>query len=303
MEHPEPRQALAHDFGSAEALISVRFNRSFPFMPALKLLQAASTGINSILLDTVPAGVPVCNAYGHQIAVAEYAILGMLVCARDLLRTHRRFARGKWHESETGVIPTYGEVYGKTVCIIGLGRIGLETAGRAKALRMRVIGCNRTTDRKMPNVDELSDLSGIVACVARADFVVVACALTEETRGIVDSRVLGAMKRTAFIVNVGRGPLIDESHLYEALLTGQIGGAVLDVWYRYPNQENPHPPPSKFPFHELDNVIITPHVSGWTDGMLERRWSEIATNLDNLALGKALINLSGVGCAKAVPQP
>jgi hypothetical protein len=62
MEHPEPRQARAHDFGSAEALISVRFNRSFPFMPALKLLQAASTGINSILLDTVPAGVPVCNA-------------------------------------------------------------------------------------------------------------------------------------------------------------------------------------------------------------------------------------------------
>jgi phosphoglycerate dehydrogenase-like enzyme len=289
----EPTADLAAELVSAEVLISCRYHRSFPPMPALRLLQVPATGINSISLAAVPATAAVCNAFGHQIAVAEYVILGMLACARDLLAVRQRFVLGKWHAGggATDTPPTYGEVHGKTLCIVGLGRIGLEIAVRAKALGMRVIGCNRTLEGSRPCIDEVRPLAQIADLAARSDFLVLACALTEETRGIVDRQVLGVMPPTAFIINVGRGPLVAEEDLYVALQARRIAGAVLDVWYRYPDQSDPHPPPSKFPFGELDNVIMTPHVSGWTDGMLQRRWSEIAANLNSLALGKSLSNL------------
>ena len=292
--------AFLDQFATADALVSVRFDEHCPPMPMLKLLQAASTGVNSIRFDLVPAQVSICNSYGHEIAVAEYTVLGMLACAHNIVKLQDEFVRGAWSWGEIAVHPTHSEVFGKTVCIIGLGRIGRETAKRAKALGMHVIGCNRTTERQIPDVDEMADLSNIADRAAQADFVVVACALTDETRHIVDRRVLGAMKNSAFILNVGRGLLINERDLYDALVTRQIGGAVLDAWYRYPTRENPTPPPSDLPFYRLDNVILTPHISGWTGGMVDRRWSDIARNLDSLALGRAFFNVVRPG-RPAVP--
>ena len=288
-----PPADLAAELAAAQVLISCRYNGSFPPMPALRLLQVPATGLNSISLPTVPAAATVCNAFGHQIAVAEYVILGMLACVRDLLAVRQRFVLGKWHTgaSATDSPPTYGEVHGRTLCIVGLGRIGTEIAIRAKALGMRVIGCNRTLERSSPYLEEARPLAHIADLATRADFLVLACALTEQTRGIVDRRVLAALPPTAFLINVGRGPLVAEEDLYLALKSRRIAGAVLDVWYRYPDQSDPHPPPSEFPFNELDNVIMTPHVSGWTDGMLRRRWAEIAANLNSLALGSDLSNL------------
>ena len=288
-----PAADLAAELAAAQVLISCRYNGSFPPMPALRLLQVPATGLNSISLAAVPAAAAVCNAFGHQIAVAEYVMLGMLACVRDLLAVRQRFVLGNWHTgaSATDGPPTYGEVHGRTLCIVGLGRIGTEIAIRAKALGMRVIGCNRTLERSSPYLEEVRPLAHIADLATRADFLVLACALTEETRGIVDRRVLAALPPTAFLINVGRGPLVAEEDLYLALKSRRIAGAVLDVWYRYPDQSDPHPPPSKFPFNELDNVIMTPHVSGWTDGMLRRRWAEIAANLNSLALGSDLSNL------------
>ena len=153
----------------------------------------------------------------------------------------------------------------------------------------------------MCDVDQLAGLAAVAECAAEADFVLVACALSDETVNIVDARVLATMKQTAYIINVARGPLISEPDLYRALQSRQIAGAVLDAWYHYPSAQNPHPAPSDFPFSALDNVIMTPHISGWTDGMLDRRWSEIAANLDNLALGKPLINLVRAADAAASP--
>jgi phosphoglycerate dehydrogenase-like enzyme len=289
----EPTADLAPEFAGADVLISCRYRESFPAMPALRLLQVPATGVNSISLAAVPPAAAVCNAFGHQIAVAEYVLLGMLACTRDLFAVRERFVGGKWHAGPAGgdSPPPFGEIHGKTLCIVGLGRIGLEIAVRAKALGMRVIGCNRTVEGVRPYIEELRPLSQIADLAARSDFLVLACALTDETRGIVDQRVLAAMPRTAFLINVGRGPLVVEEDLYVALKSRRIAGAVLDVWYRYPDQDNPHPPPAKFPFRELDNVIVTPHVSGWTEGMLERRWSEIAANLNRLAAGENLSNL------------
>jgi phosphoglycerate dehydrogenase-like enzyme len=271
--------------------ISVLSTSLTPSMPALKLLQAACAGTDAIELDKVPADVTVCNAYGHPIAVAEYVMMSMIVCAHQFLKIHQGFVQGKWYWSGLPVHPPHAEVYGKTVCLIGLGRIGQETARRAKAMGMRVVACNRTTARQVSDVDEIGDLSSVARLAATADFVVAACALTPETRYIVSREVLAAMKSSAFIINVGRGPLVDEHALYQALSTHQIAGAVLDAWYRYPTPAVPHPPPSEYPFAQLDNVIMTPHISGWTDGMIDRRWSEIAANLDRFARHQPLGNV------------
>ena len=93
-----------------------------------------------------------------------------------------------------------------------------------------------------------------------------------------------------FIVNVGRGPIINEDALYHALSTGQSGGGAIDVWYNYPSKDDPNPWPSKHPMQELDNLIMTPHNSGWTQEQIDRRWTFVAANLDRLARGEAPLN-------------
>jgi phosphoglycerate dehydrogenase-like enzyme len=93
-----------------------------------------------------------------------------------------------------------------------------------------------------------------------------------------------------FIVNVGRGPIIDEDALYEALSSKRIGGGAIDVWYQYPSKDDPSPWPSKHPMQELDNLIISPHNSGWTQEQIDRRWRFVASNINRLARGEAPLN-------------
>lgn len=291
LEMYSPAQFANPRFATADALVAIRFDGTYPAMPALKLLQAPATGLNAIQFDAVPAHVPICNSYGHQVAIAEYCIFAMLACAHDVLSLHREFSAGHWRWSGLPAHPQHDEINGATLCLVGLGRIGIETARRAKAMGMRVIACNRTVTSPPPEVEEIAGLDSLREFAARADFVVVNCALVPETTGLVNAEVLGAMKRTAFIVNVSRGPVIEEAPLYYALASKQIAGAVLDVWYRYPDAAHLHPRPSIFPFHELSNVIMTPHMSGWTRGMVQRRWAEVAGNLDRLAQGRPLVNV------------
>ena len=113
--------------------------------------------------------------------------------------------------------------------------------------------------------------------------------LSPRTRGLLDARRLAAMKRSAFLINVGRAEIVDEAALYRALSNGGLAGAALDVWYRYPTSAGPTPP-ATLPFHTLANVIMTPHVSGWTEGMLEGRAKVIAENIERTARGELPIN-------------
>jgi phosphoglycerate dehydrogenase-like enzyme len=124
----------------------------------------------------------------------------------------------------------------------------------------------------------------------RSDYLVIAMPATPDTIGSIDRQRLGLMKSTAFLVNVSRAEIVDENALYEALAQHSIAGAALDVWYRYPSQPGPAAP-SKRPFHQLPNVLMTPHVSGWTDGMLEARAKLIAENIRRVAQGERPLNL------------
>jgi phosphoglycerate dehydrogenase-like enzyme len=128
------------------------------------------------------------------------------------------------------------------------------------------------------------------AVIGRSDYVLVSMPATPDTVGLMDRRRLGLMKATAFLINVARAEIADQDALYEALAQRSIAGAALDVWYRYPCEPGPAAPAAR-PFHELANVLMTPHVSGWTDGMLDARAKLIAENIRRIARGETPLNL------------
>jgi phosphoglycerate dehydrogenase-like enzyme len=108
---------------------------------------------------------------------------------------------------------------------------------------------------------------------------------------LIDARRLALMKGSAFLVNIARGAVVDEDAIYAALRDRVIGGAALDVWWQYPNAAEPDRRPSRYPFHELPNVVMTPHCSGWTEGMVARRWAEVAGNINRFVRGEPLENV------------
>lgn len=285
----DPKEELARALAGADVLISLVWNASFPRAPQLKLIQSPGTGVDFIDFAAVPEGVRVCNCYGHAEGTAEYVMLALLLwCHVNFLPGARSFREERsWRYSGRVNGPINDELYGKTVGVLGLGAIGRAVAERAKGFGTRVIGCNRTR-REVPHVDRLYGLDEIDAFLAECDFVIVAAALAPETEGLVDAGRFAAMKPSAVLVNVGRGPIVDEDALYAALKDKRIRGATLDVWYAYPSKDSLTIAPSKHPFHELDNVWMTPHTAAWTTGMVDRRWSEIADNLDRLARGEPL---------------
>jgi phosphoglycerate dehydrogenase-like enzyme len=127
--------------------------------------------------------------------------------------------------------------------------------------------------------------------MATADAVVVTLPLTEGTRGLIDAQALSAMRAQAVLINVGRGPVIDEQALFDALKQRRIGGAVIDTWYQYPDPAQAQCAPSRLDFASLDNLVMTPHMSGWTEGTVRRRQQTLADNITRLAQGQPLINV------------
>lgn len=287
----DPREDFARALEEADVLISMAWNASFPPAPKMKLLQVPGTGFEGIDFSAVPAGVAVCNAYGHAEGMAEYTLLGMLVWCHRFHDADRTFREGSWEYSGRMNGPVNAELYGKTLGIVGYGSIGHAVAERAKPFGMKVIAINRTLREKPACVDEWVGFDNLDSTLPALDYIVVAAALGPETEGLIGGAQFGKMKSSAVILNVGRGAIIEEGALFEALKSRRIRGATIDVWYgHYPSKDNPRVPPGKYPFHELDNLYMTPHTSGWTTGMIDRRWTDIAENLDRLARGEPLLH-------------
>jgi phosphoglycerate dehydrogenase-like enzyme len=140
-------------------------------------------------------------------------------------------------------------------------------------------------------VEHVEPMKKLDELLAKSDFILLALPLDSSTAGLIAGERIAQMKPGAFIINVARGALIDEKALYEACRDRRIGGAAIDTWYRYPAQGEGRGDPSSLPFRDLDNVIMTPHGSGWTEGLLPRRCRLIAQNLDHLARGEPLVNV------------
>jgi len=280
-----------HALRAADAMVSMSWRGPMPPAPRLQLLQALGAGVDEIDFALLPPWTAVCNCFEHETAIAEYVLAAMLEWTIGVRRMDARLRRGDWTGSYL-CGPRHSELHGKTLGIVGYGRIGREVARRASAFGMRIRACGRVAgagdDLSGPvlGMDQLPQLLG------QCDFVLVSAPLTEQTRGLFGTAAFAAMRADAVIINVARGAIIDEGALYHALRGRRIGGAIIDVWYRYPPQGvTEGPEPSHLPFHELDNILMTPHASAWTDGLLPRRSRAIAENLDRLARGEPLVNV------------
>jgi phosphoglycerate dehydrogenase-like enzyme len=272
-----------------DVALSIRFGSAEIAAVHCRLLQCSGAGLDGIAFDKLPRETVVCNVSEHEIPIAEYVMAGMLEHEIGLARAAAEFDGDKWGGLFRGRA-LHGELAGKTIAIVGFGRIGKALAVRARAFGMRIVAVNRS-GRPAVEADEVMRFDRLPDAVADADYVVLACPLTEETHGLVDATILGRMKPTAFLINVARGEVADEAALWEALSGHGIAGALIDTWYAYPRPGESDPRPSRFPFHTLPNVSCTPHMSGWTEGLIIRRYRRMAENIAHFARGEPLDNV------------
>ncbi len=273
----------------ADAMISMDWRWDID-TSKLKLLHLPGAGTDEIEFSKLAPSTTVCNVFEHDIGIAEYVMAGMLEMTLGLRAMDQGLRQGRWNGSYL-CGPRHGELFGQTLGIVGYGRIGREVARRARAFGMRIIACSRTAKSNDEFAERVDAMAQFDRLLQESDFVVVATPLTDSTRGLFNSAVFAKMKSNSVIVNVARGAIIDEAALYGALKSKRIGGAVIDTWYHYPKQGEDFGLPSKLPFHELDNIIMTPHASGWTHNLTVRRCQGIADNLNRLARGEPLINV------------
>ena len=254
----------------------------------LKFVQAPWAGVDGFSLELLKSkGVMLASAKGcNARVVAEHALALMLALAKRVVFLNERVKGGGW-------VPWSEETFlddleGKTLVILGYGNIGRELARMCKCLGMHVIGVRRQPAEPDEYAERVAGLAELEEVVGNADFLVVTLPLTPETRGVVSRRVLKAMKPTAYLVNVGRGAVVDEEALYEALMKGWIAGAALDVWWSYPPDPNA---PSRLGVHKLPNVIATPHKAGWTRESRRRCMEFAAENVARYLKGEKPLNV------------
>jgi D-2-hydroxyacid dehydrogenase (NADP+) len=249
--------------------------------PQLKWVQAITAGVDYMDLDEIGRrGIVLTNGRGiHKIHMAEYAVAAMINLARGFHLLFRNQLQKKWERSVT-----QEEIHGATVGIIGLGAIGAEIAKKAAFMGMRVIGVKRTAG-PVDHVEEVHAPDDMAAVFRRSDYIINLLPYTQETEKLIDRRFFDQMKPTACFINIGRGLTVNEDDLIEALRNKKIRAMVSDVYYT-----EPLPPVS--PLWDLENVILTPHISGVSPHYMARAMQIIAHNLDVYLSGQGeMINL------------
>jgi len=256
--------------------------------PNLKWLQLTSAGVDRLIdSDLVRSGkVMVTTASGiHAVPIGEYVIGSMLAYAKGFPRAFRNQEKNLWQ----GYVAT--ELEGATVGILGLGAIGRHVARLAQGMGMRVLATRRSQKERMPGEDagepfvtEIFPRDEIPALLGQSDYVVLAVPLTDESRHMIGEAELRAMKPNAVIVNIARGAVIDQPALIAALKKGAIGGAALDV-------TDPEPLPADSELWGLDNVMVTPHISGGTPKYMTRAIELFCDNLRRYLEGETLRNV------------
>lgn len=265
------------------------FDRLIARCPQLAWVHSATAGVERVLTPAaLQRGLAITNARGvFSDPIAEYVMLMILAVNRRLPQLLELQRERTWQPLESVEL---GDV---TVGVVGLGSIGRRVADLARAFGSRVVAVRRAAERP----EELRDRPGIAETLpperlpelmAQSDFVVLALPLTPETESIVDAALLAHAKPGSWLINVARGRLIDERALIRALRDGRLGGAVLDTF-----REEPLPPDS--PLYDVPNLIITPHTSWSSSGVLDRSIELFCENLGRFRRGQPLLNLVDPG--------
>lgn len=248
-----------------------------PIASNLKWIHFLSAGVDGIwALRFDKSRYMLSKSSGvHAVPMAEYVIGGILYFLKGFHIYQRQQRNREWTRH------WLDEAFGKSVIIIGLGAIGKEIARRCKDLGMNVTGI-ATRVRDVEYVDTVVTTAELQGVLPDADFVVVCVPLTKQTRGLLSRTMLESMKRGAYLIDVSRGAIVDQSALADLIKSGHIGGAVLDVF-------ETEPLPAGSPFWDLDNVLITPHVSGTTPFYMERAIDIFLRNLESLRVNGTLM--------------
>lgn len=287
-----PREAAhdpAHDgrVSADDVMVSLRLERGGAPLPRMRMLHVPGAGLDGIDLKALHPETILCNVFEHEIPIAEFTLGSMLEWEIDFEGMRRGFTPRTWSDIYRSRVP-HGEIHGKSLVILGYGRIGQAVARRAAAFGMRVTAVDPAmAARPDPNAvaDEIVDPSRLAQVCRAADYLVVTCPLSQETRGLVDGEVLAALGAGGVIVNVSRAEVVAEDALHAALASGTIRGATLDVWYRYPKGAGDQVEPAHRDFHSLPNVRATPHSCAWTRELSQRRYAVIAGNIEALLRG------------------
>ena len=259
-----------------------RFRQILRAAPRLRWFHTISAGVDPFLIpELLEHDVVLTNNTGaYDVPIAEF-VLGMMFAAAKRVPDHLRNQRDRrWRE---GSEPRHVELRDALLVIVGLGSIGTELARLSQAIGMRVIGVRRSA-RPEPGVERVVSPAGLAEAAREADYVAVTAALTPRTRGLISREVIAAMKPTAWLVNIARGPIVDEAALLDALRARRIAGAAIDAWWT-------EPLPKDSPWWEVDNVIVTPHRSNSSPRLRERTLELFGENLARFKRGEPLLNV------------
>ncbi len=291
-ESPPEREAAERLLPEADvvygALVSAE---NFHLARRLRWIHVSAAGVGSLLFPAlVESDVLFTNGRGlHAVSMAEHALGMMLAFARKLHLARDRQQERRWDQAGIWMdAPPVGQLAGGTLGLVGFGAVGSALAERAAALGMRVVAVRRhpvTAPEGSPApAHEQWGVERLPELLARADWVVLAAPHTEATRGLIGRAELARMKPGAVLVNLGRGALVDEEALVEALRAGRLAGAALDV-VRH------EPLPAESPLWTLPNVILSPHTSGCGPRYWERAVEQFERNLERFLDGRPLFNV------------
>ena len=261
--------------------------------PELDTLIIPWSGLPDVTRDVMllRPTIRVHNLHHNDAPVAELAFALLLAASKFIVPLDQSLRAHDWS-------PRYKPnpsmlLRDKTALILGYGSIGRRLARICRAMDMKVLAVKRNIREGSDElVDEIHSLDDLPELLPRTHVLLVCLPHTPDTESVIGLRELDALPKEAVLVNIGRGPVIDEKALYQALKEGRISGAGLDVWYRYPSSEEErlNTPPSRYPFQELDNVVLSPHRGGATSETDKLRMDGLAVLLNAAALGEPIPN-------------
>lgn len=290
-----PESELSEALRTAEVFVGGRFTSAMGRLAEkLRLVHVVGAGTDRIDFAALPVQALVANTFHHERSIAEYVLGAVIMTTRGFLAQDRALRQGRWATSVyDSAIAQPRVTAGSRVGFVGFGHIGQLSWGL-----LRGIGCSGAAVTGSGSVDAdahglawAGDTTRLDELCRESDVIVVSAPLSDRTRGMIGAQQLRALGPDGVFVNVGRGPLVDETDLYLALRDGVLGAAAIDVWYRYPTARDESAQPSELPFAELANVLMTPHSSGVTTDTFIGRAHDIAANIRRLSCGEPLHNV------------
>jgi phosphoglycerate dehydrogenase-like enzyme len=287
-------EILLDELRDAEVCVGGRFTAAMAgAAEKLRLVHAGGAGTDKVAFAALSPDVLVANTFHHEQSIAEFVIAAAVLLRRDFLVQDRALRGDVWATSVYNpVIPQPGTLRDARVGFVGFGHIGQCAWNLFRAFSSTaaaVTGSGRV-DAAEFGLEWAGDGTALNRLLRESDVVVVSAPLNALTTGMIGAEQLQALGPDGVLINVGRGPLVQERPLYDALLAGAIRGAAIDVWYSYPGPDG-RGAPSELPFGELSRVLMTPHSSGITRDTFLGRVDEIAANIGRLQRGEPLRNV------------